>query len=82
MTVSVSEFCHPNSFAFTNHLDVAEPESGSSRVGHMIVVAWSMGIFERGTDGLFPIAASDPRIQKIFKDLVLEGTSKLGAEGA
>lgn len=26
----LSEFCHPNSFAFTNHLDVAEPKSGSS----------------------------------------------------
>ena len=26
----LSEFCHPNSFAFTNHLEVEEPKAGTS----------------------------------------------------
>jgi hypothetical protein len=26
----LSEFCHPNSFAFTNHLEVEEPKTGTS----------------------------------------------------
>lgn len=26
----LSEFCHPNSFAFTNHLEVEDPKAGTS----------------------------------------------------